>query len=146
MCFPPTLSACLYIEENQRIIWRQFLPSKINWMWICYFNTNDTTYRRNSAMKSNGGDLTGLCCSGVLWDLLLEAEVRVEIGYLKNAVHRNLIFKEDQLSVSSWSFDTSFQKSIKIWRLLLTFQDSLWICDPLGPLVYLMKVLNFKHT
>lgn len=52
---PPTLSACLCIKENQWIILRQFLPSQISQMWICYFNTNDTTCRKNSVMQSSQG-------------------------------------------------------------------------------------------
>lgn len=141
--FSPYAFCLLYIKENQWILSRQFHPPQINWMWICYFSTNETTYRRNSNEKQLG-DLTGCCWSRVLWDLLWEAEVKVEIGYLKNSVHRSWIFRGARLSMSGFSFDTSCLKPIKIWKLLLTSQCSLWISDPLGPLVCLMKPLNVR--
>ena len=62
--FSPYAFCLLYIKENQWIISRKFHPPQINWMWICYFSTNDTTYRRNSAMKSSWGT----------WQVVAEAE------------------------------------------------------------------------
>lgn len=72
-----------------------------------------------------------------VWQVFAEAEScetcfwrqrwKVGIGYLKNSVHRSLISKGDELSMSSLSFDTSCLKSIKIGKLLLTSQRSLWI-------------------